>query len=331
MADIPPLAEAIEAADFLSPEDRSTWIAVGMALHEGYGDDAYDAWAAWSGRSTKWNARVGRQQWRSFHRGGGRGLGTLFKLARQAGWRPKARERSETPQERRNRIEARRKAEERARRQREAEERARRQRAARAAEQARQMVQDSIDAPHAYMDAKFPREERVAGQDPWTTGLVAASLVWRGKLLIPMFHPVTDEIRAVQQIEPDGSRKFMPFGVLTRGLVHRLGQRQGPPQTWFVEGYATGIACLLALWARGRREDQVCVCFAASQFRYARRLSASGIVIADHDADGLKYAKESGLRYVVPGAEEEDAWDVWNRDGAAALGWTLLQARRRGR
>ena len=328
MSDTPPLAEAIEAADFLSPEDRSTWIAVGMSLHEGYGEDAFDAWAAWSARSAKWNVHVGRSQWRSFRRGGGRGLGTLFKLARQAGWRPKARERQETPQERRDRIEARRKAEARERRKREAEDKARRERAARAAEQARQMIQDSIDAPHPYMDAKFPREERVAGQNPWTTGLISASLVDGSALLIPMFHPVTDEIRALQVIQPDGSRKFQPYGVLTRGLVHRLGQRHGPPQTWFTEGYATGIACLLALWARGRREDQVCVCFAASQFRYAKRLSSTGIVVADNDADGLKYAEESGLRFVVPGGEDEDAWDVWDRDGAAELGWKLLQARR---
>ena len=327
--DLRPLEEAIEAMDHLSPEDRSTWIAVGMALQDGYGPDAFEAWAAWSARSTKWNPRVGRGQWRSFRRGGGRGVGTLFKMASDAGWQPRPRDRTETPEERRDRLARRRQAEERDRRRREQEKAAARRRADRAAAGARQMISEAAELDHPYMDAKFPREQKVEGEDPWTTGLLAKSYVRRGALLIPMFHPKTDEIRAVQEIQADGSRKFMPYRVQTRGLVHRLGQRHGPMEYWHCEGYATGLAVLMALWSRGRREDQVICWFAASQLRWAKRLTGRGVIVGDNDADGIKYARESGLAYTIIGEPGEDAWDVWNRDGAAALGWTLLQARRK--
>ena len=322
----PPLEQVVEAMGYLSPEDRSTWISVGMAVNDAYGEPAYEPWAAWSARSSKWNARVGRGQWRSFKPGRGLGLGTLFKLARDAGWRPRDRE-PEPPaeraaRERRQRFEAERAARELERQRVEAK-----RRADRAALEAQAMLSDSIDAPHPYLDAKFPRVERVAGEDAWTTGLVDKSFVRNGRLLIPMLHPLTGAVRAVQEIAADGSRKFQPFGVQTRGLVHRLGLRHGAAQHWACEGYATGLAALMALWARGRREDQVVVVFAASQFRYLRAQHPRAIVIADNDPDGLRYAEASKLRVVVPGGPGEDAWDVWHREGPAELGWRLLQAR----
>ena len=309
---------------FLSPEDRSTWISIGMAVNDAYGEAAWEPWAAWSSRSSKWNQRVGRSQWRSFKRGGGLGLGTLFKLAREGGWRPTNRE-PEKPaereaRERRQRLEA-----ERSKREFERQRVEAKRRADAAALKAQAMIADSIDAAHPYLDAKFPRVERVAGEDPWTTGLLNQSLVRNGRLLIPMSHPLTGAVRAVQEIAGDGSRKFQPFGVQTRGLVHRLGLRHGAAQHWLTEGYATGLAALMALWARGRREDQVIVVFAASQFRHLRAQHPRAIVIADNDADGLKYAEGSRLRVVVPGEPGEDAWDVWDREGAAELGWRLLQ------
>ena len=74
--------------------DRKTWVECGMALEvlgEQTGDPAacfelFDTWSA--GSATKYNAKVTRQQWRSFSpRPSGIGIGTLFHYAQQSGWK----------------------------------------------------------------------------------------------------------------------------------------------------------------------------------------------------------------------------------------------------
>lgn len=70
-------------------DDRSEWIRVGMALHS-IGDEMLDVWIAWSEASDRFNERECRRQWRMFRRrSDGITVGSLFKAARDDGWRPR--------------------------------------------------------------------------------------------------------------------------------------------------------------------------------------------------------------------------------------------------
>ena len=64
-------------------------------------------------------------------------------------------------------------------------------------------------------------------------------------LLIPMRSLRTGEVRAVQAIQPDGSRKFLPFGCSASECIHTIGPRGRV--CWWVEGFATGLAVREAL------------------------------------------------------------------------------------
>jgi predicted P-loop ATPase len=64
------------------------WLQIGMALHAELGDEGFALWDAWSARSDKYPGSEGlRGHWRSFKPGAVK-IGTLFHLAKQAGWKP---------------------------------------------------------------------------------------------------------------------------------------------------------------------------------------------------------------------------------------------------
>ena len=84
-------ADVRAALPHIDPEDRETWLRVGMALHSTGAPEAWDTWCEWSRASSKFKEAVQRETWASFHgKSDGIGLGTLFKLAADGGWvRPK--------------------------------------------------------------------------------------------------------------------------------------------------------------------------------------------------------------------------------------------------
>lgn len=65
--------------------DYHTWVQIGMAVKAELGDAGFALWDGWSAGSPKYDAGQMVSKWQSF---GGRGItaGTLFHLARQAGW-----------------------------------------------------------------------------------------------------------------------------------------------------------------------------------------------------------------------------------------------------
>jgi len=64
------------------------WLQIGMALHSSSAVDGFAVWDAWSSRSDKYPGAAGLQaHWRSFKPGAVQ-IGTLFHLAKQAGWKP---------------------------------------------------------------------------------------------------------------------------------------------------------------------------------------------------------------------------------------------------
>lgn len=87
-----------EALSFISPDmPYSEWVRVGMALHaEGIGFELFHSWSA---AGSKYRGEIDcRKHWRSFN-GEGVGIGTVFHLAKESGWRRKGAEARSTPNE----------------------------------------------------------------------------------------------------------------------------------------------------------------------------------------------------------------------------------------
>lgn len=88
-----------QALQYVSPdESRNEWVMVGMALKAEFGAAGFDLFDGWSQGSDKYKARDCRATWKSIKASGGVGIGTLFKKAKDAGWRPVEAQRDETAQ-----------------------------------------------------------------------------------------------------------------------------------------------------------------------------------------------------------------------------------------
>lgn len=87
-----------DALGFIAAEQRDTWLTIGMALHNASGgsEEGYDLWFEWSEQSDKFDEADQRHKWDGFKpAGNGKAvtLGSLFKLARDGGWKGSAHER----------------------------------------------------------------------------------------------------------------------------------------------------------------------------------------------------------------------------------------------
>ena len=70
--------------------DRDTWLRVGMALHDALGDGGKAVWRDWSATApTLLVERDLDRDWKSFKAGGGITIASVFKMARDGGWRPR--------------------------------------------------------------------------------------------------------------------------------------------------------------------------------------------------------------------------------------------------
>lgn len=82
--------EILSALERVSPDDRQAWLDVGMAIHsEAPGLEGLNLWRVWSefnDTGAKFNEPDLERVWRSFGQRSGIGMGTLFKLAYNAGW-----------------------------------------------------------------------------------------------------------------------------------------------------------------------------------------------------------------------------------------------------
>ncbi len=79
----------IAALDSISPDcSYDDWVRIGMALHEWEPQAGLSIWDSWSARGDKYVAGEPDDKWDSFTSGGGVTLGTLFDMAKKAGWEP---------------------------------------------------------------------------------------------------------------------------------------------------------------------------------------------------------------------------------------------------
>ncbi|MCZ7586498.1 MAG: PriCT-2 domain-containing protein [Deltaproteobacteria bacterium] len=86
------------ALDHISPDvSYDDWLRIGMALHHWDPQAGLSLWDAWSARGEKYVAEEPSLKWDGFTSGGGVTLGTLFDMAKKAGWEPPMHERTPLP------------------------------------------------------------------------------------------------------------------------------------------------------------------------------------------------------------------------------------------
>ncbi|HUX74562.1 MAG TPA: AAA family ATPase [Steroidobacteraceae bacterium] len=76
-----------DALSFVSPDNRETWVKMGMAVKSEVSESGFDLWNEWSQSATSYNARDARDVWKSIRANGKVTAGTLFHEARANGWR----------------------------------------------------------------------------------------------------------------------------------------------------------------------------------------------------------------------------------------------------
>jgi len=92
-------AQLVQAAlDHISPDiSYDDWLRIGMALHHWDPQAGLALWDAWSARGEKYVDGEPPLKWDGFTSGGGVTLGTLFDMAKKAGWLPPEKQRAPLP------------------------------------------------------------------------------------------------------------------------------------------------------------------------------------------------------------------------------------------
>lgn len=197
-------------------------VRVAFAVFDGLGDDGRELWLDWAARRSKPDAAEDRATWKSCRKRGPVKVATLFGIAKDHGWRPKAQTSAKlTPAELKARAAQRQAAEAQ-----EASSKTQRQRQA-AEEAARQWAEASPEGSSDYLIRKG-----VANHG----GRFAPD----GALLLPM-RDAAGELHNLQRIAPDGEKRFLPGG-RKMGTLHVIGDPQAATCLLVAEGYATAAS-----------------------------------------------------------------------------------------
>lgn len=81
------MERAADALQYIDPHDREIWLRMGMALKSEFGEVGFAIWDDWSQTAHNYNQHDAMSVWRGIKPGGGVGIGSLFHLARENGWR----------------------------------------------------------------------------------------------------------------------------------------------------------------------------------------------------------------------------------------------------
>ncbi len=263
LADLPLLLR------FIPADSREVWIQVGMGLKVEFGEAAFDDWDDWSQSGTGYSPRDAQTVWRSFRKSG-TGMGTVIKLAKDAGWLPEKRELSREDRRRlAEQLEARRQA-------RQAEVEADEARSARMREAVAEAC-GRIWAEHCRPEgaSDYLQRKRVGGHGVghfshlvvleiddqaercqiWVgeeaqrwLGMVPkprpahlSMLVFRkGYMAVPL-RDAAGRLWALQSINGQGTKLFPKYG-RKQGCFHLIGEPAGAAVLAVAEGYATAAS-----------------------------------------------------------------------------------------
>jgi putative DNA primase/helicase len=224
----PPTPETICAAlAFIPPNlPRDEWARVAMALKSELGDAGFDLFDEWSKGGESYKGKSTRGTWQSVKAGGAVGIGTLFHLAAQHGYKPSEAAAAPKPTPEEVQAAAKAKAESIAR---DIAERDARQRDA-SAQAAQLWAQASEQGESRYLQRKGVRGHGVR----YGPG---------GVLLVPM-RDAAGELWNVQTIKPekpadDAPEKLFLKGGRKSGLWHWIGKPEGASVLLIAEGLAT--------------------------------------------------------------------------------------------
>ncbi len=139
--------------------------------------------------------------------------------------------------------------------------------------------------------------------------------VWRTEdgqalLVIPM--RIGSKLVGCQLIDGKGDKKFL-YGQQTKGASFVMDAKGVPI---FCEGYATALS-IRAIMKAMKVRYAVHVCFSAGNLKEVARHVEGGIVVADHDPNGVgeKAARDTGKPYWLSDAVGEDFNDFHLRVG----------------
>lgn len=267
------LDTARRALHFISPSDRDTWVRMGMALKDEFGDEAYDVWIDWSQGAESFDAKAAKSVWRSFKIAGKLGIGSLFAEAKAKGFEFDKTEAEPTPEQIAARL-----ADKEARRLKQIAEEKRRVAAAQSA---------------AKRAASQWRMAALVGESPYLyrkrVGAENCRFLAHGAIIIPMirYDKGDDAFVGKQQINADGSKKYSS-GMDKQGAMCRLGTAPIDGTLIYVcEGYATGLSIREALFQKA----SVFVCFDTSNLlagaKILRSMYAKSQIIFCADDDYL--------------------------------------------
>jgi hypothetical protein len=304
------LGRASDALYSIPPDlPRDGWVKAGMGFNAAGGDfDTFDNWSAQAGN---YNAADCRDVWRSFKPGRGVGAGSLFGMARDAGWTDGNASSRPAPAQ------------------------------SRPTEQPRKPAPgmgaadvwsrcEAATNSHAYIAAKgaagVPLEAlRVV---PAGDSLRIAGQSMAGFLMVPAYAP-DGELLSAQFIPPPGAGKKVNLpGASMAGATFTVGPNDGPAHL------CEGIGAVWAVWqATGHRA--VC-CFGWGNVRRVaeamreRDPSARLVLVPDvgKEQDAAKIARDVGaaIAAMPPGwPDNSDVGDLARAEGGDALA-LLLEA-----
>lgn len=152
----------------------------------------------------------------------------------------------------------------------------------------------------------------------------ARGLVLDEKLMVPMRNVVTNKLQGYQTIfwdEPNRQyEKKMLHGMRAKNAVLFLGNRESP-ESWLVEGFATGLSLRHALRSVGIPASVV-ICFSASNLiQVADQIPGKRFVFADNDLSktGEKSAIQTGLPWTMADTVGWDANDLHLKESLFAV------------
>ena len=283
----PPTYDEVQAAlSYIpTPATHNEWYPIAIAIKDALGENGFTLWDEWSRQGKGYNSSVVKSTWKSATpKPGGITAATLFRLARDNGYRP---ERPYVPM-------AAREAEQRARDEAAARELAdTRRQAAKKAYGIWKNADKTVDLNHAYLQRKGIAEAELV------RGIRQNEYQGQRQLVIPLYQG--GELVSVQTINEAGGKHFLKGGEKS-GSYAVLGnlEREAHKGIVLAEGFATAASIRKATGA------PVVIAFDSGNMiriaeNMASRLSAEQRVVfaADNDPSGTGLAAASQAAVIL--------------------------------